>query len=383
MRKETRYNEIKNSRLWCWVTSLLHSGSLPTGEGGGRGRWSLVLFFSLLLFSCSKENVEEYADEHEVKFGVGFADVWKEGNFNSNKAKAVTRGELTRLDPPMTPVLHKVFVKATSKTNANSQLDLTLTNMSSSGALNPDGVTEFDITPADEIKEENYTLFDYEARTVIPEGFTGDTNYDNVWGAGTIPLYGSVDYLSGTGITENQNLRVYFPLKHNTVLVRFVLGVGSEIEAIRTLRLTSLKIYRSTELGLDGKPVYDTTDDATEIASANIVDEGTARNDELTTQGRKYLEFHVNPNSPELFETVGEEEVEKAWLRTVLIVATYDVYDKSGQLLRKDCTAKNTLALGFTPQANGRYYDIYATIKPDFLYVLSDNDKETADVVLR
>ena len=339
----------------------------------------MVLFFSLLLFSCSKENVEEYADEHEVKFGVGFADVWKEGNFNSNKAKAVTRGELTRLDPPVTPVLYKVFVKATSKTNANSQLDLTLTNMSSSGALNPGGVTEFDITPADEITEDNYTMYDYEARTVIPEDFTAETDYDNVWNAGTVPLFGTADYLSGTGVTDVQNLRVYFPLQHNTVLVRFVLGVGSEIDAIRTLRLTSLRIYRSTGMGADGKPEYDRDDAATVIASASPASSGDA----LTTAGRSYAEIHVNPDSPELFETVGEEEVEKAWLRTVLIVAGYDVYDKSGQLLRKDCTARNTLALGYTPQAKGRYYDIYATIKPDFLYVLSDNDKETADVVLR
>ena len=326
---------------------------------------------TLLLFSCSSpSSTEDYVDEHEVRFGVGFADVWKEGSFNGGKAKAVTRGELTRLDPPMTPVLYKVFVKATSKGNAASQLDLTLTNMSSSGALNPDGVTEFDITPADEIKEDNYTLFDYEARTIIPEDYTAETSYDNVWGAGTIPLYGTVDYLSGTGITEVQNLRVYFPLHHNTVLVRFVLGVGREIDAIRTLRLTSLMIYRSTALGTDGKPEYDTADESTAIAVAEIEDEGADRTDALTVQGRKYIEFHVNPASQEQLEPV-------------LIVATYDVYDKSGQLLRKDCTARNTLALGFTPQAKGRYYDIYATIKPDFLYVLSDDDKETADVVLR
>ena len=344
------------------------------------GGWGALF----LLFACSSpSSIEDYANEHDVKFCVGFADVWKEGQFNGNGAKAVTRGELTRLDPPTTPALYKVFVKATSKTDATSQLDLTLTNPSDGGMLNSVGVTEFVITPENVIIEDNYTLYDYEARTMIPDNFTDETTYDNVWEGGIVPLFSKTDYLSGTGITEGQDLHVYFPLLHNTVLVRFVLGVGSEIEAIRTLRLTSLKIYRSTELGLDGMPVYDTTDDATKIASANIVDEGADRNDELTTQGSKYIEFHVNPNSPELFETVGEEEVEKAWLRNVLIVATYDVYDKSGQLLRKDCTAKNTLALGFTSQAKGRYYDIYATIKPDFLYVLSDNDKETADVVLR
>ena len=108
----------------------------------------------MLFTSCSKDAVEDNADKHNVKFGVGFADIWKEGIFNSNTAKAVTRGELTRLDPPVTPVLYKVFVKATSKIDATSQLDLTLTNMSNSGALNSEGVTEFGITPADEIIEE-------------------------------------------------------------------------------------------------------------------------------------------------------------------------------------------------------------------------------------
>ncbi len=339
----------------------------------------LGIFVGMLFTSCSKDAVEDNADEHNVKFGVGFADIWKEGIFNSNTAKAVTRGELTRLDPPVTPVLYKVFVKATSKIDATSQLDLTLTNMSNSGALNSEGVTEFGITPADEIIEENYTLFNYEARTVIPEDFTEETNYDNVWDSGTIPLFSSVDYLSGTGITENQNLRVYFPLKHNTVLVRFVLGVNSEVDAIRTIRLTNLNIYSSTGLGTNGKPVYDKNDASTLIASATPAAPGDA----LTVVGRNCLEFHVNPKSPSLFETVDGIEEEKAYLRTILIVAEYDVYDKNDQLTRKGCIAQNTLTLGFTSKETGKYFDIYATVAPDFLYVLSDGDKETADVVLR
>ena len=332
----------------------------------------------MLFTSCSKDAVEDNADEHNVKFGVGFADIWKEGIFNSNTAKAVTRGELTRLDPPVTPVLYKVFVKATDKNDETSQLDLTLTNRSSEGILNSEGGTEFNITPEGEIIEENYTLYDYEARTVIPEGFTDETNYDNVWGSGTIPLYGTTDYLSGTGVTEEHNLRVYFPLKHNTILVRFVLGVSSEVDALRTLRLTSLKIYRSTGVGTNGKPVFDKNDAATVITSA----EPTATNNVLTTVGRNYLEFHVNANSPSFFETVNAMETERAYLRTVLIVAEYDVYDKNDQLTRTSCTAQNTLTLGFTSKEAGKYFDIYATVKPDFLYVLSDGDKETADVVL-
>lgn len=356
---------------------LSRTSSLPHHGGRGGVRGFFFLFFSLFLFSCSKDSVDDYADEHEVKFGVGFVDVWKEGNFSSNKAKAVTRGELQRLEPPTTSTLHKVFVKATNKTVEETPLDLKLEN--ASGTLNADGVTVFDITPKKIITEENYTLYNYEARTMIPEGFTDETNYDNVWGTGVIPLFGTNDYLSGTGITEGQNLRVYFPLKHNTVLVRFVLGVSSDVNAIRTIRLTNFKMYKSIGLGTNGKPAFDTEDVTTVIASVTP----EAPGDALTSVGSKYAEFHVNPNSAELFETVDEEEVEKEWLRTVLIVAEYDVYDKKGQITRTGCTAQNTLVLGFTSKENGKYFDIYASVKPDFLYVLSDGDKEMADVVLK
>ena len=316
--------------------------------------------------------MDDYADEHEVKFGVGFVDVWKEGNFSSNKAKAVTRGDLERLDPPAIPKLLNVFVEATEKADENVKMELTLTNKDGEGNLNSEGVSEFDITPK-AITEENYILYNYEARTMIPEDFPANTDYNNVWGDGRIPLFGNTDYLSGTGVTQ-ENLRVYFKLNHNTVvLVRFVLGVSSEIDVIRTIKLKSLNIYRSTGLGTNEKPEFDKNDATTVIASATPEAPGEA----LTTTGQKYAEFHVNPNAAELFETVGEEKVEKEWL------SQYDVYDKNGQITRSGCTAQNTLALGFTSKEKGKYYDIYVTVRPDFLYVLSDGDKEMADVVLK
>ena len=385
MKKETQHNnmDLGNSQS-IFGGFLSRTGSLPTGEGGGRGYCPsllllLLLLSFLLLFSCSSsDSLEDYVEEHEVRYGVGFVDVWQEGDFNSNKAKAITRGELQRQEPPKTPKLCKVFVEATEKADETSKLQLQLTNKDKDGNLNSESVTEFEITPKGAITEENYTTYNYEARTVIPEDFTNETDYNNVWGDGTIPLFGNNDYLSCTGITQ-ENLRVYFPLKHNTVLVRFMLGVSSDLDAIRTIKLTSLKIYRSTGLGTNDKPEFDKNDATTVIASATPEAPGEA----LTTTGQKYAEFHVNPNSAELFETVDEEEVEKEWLRTVLIVAEYDVYDKTRQLTRKSCTAQNTLALGFTSKEKGKYFDIYASVKPDFLFVLSDGDKEMADVVLR
>ena len=64
MRKITLHkNSFKNYGLWHLGTSLLHTGSLPTGEGGGRGR-VLGFLFLLLLSACTSSNdIEEIVGE--------------------------------------------------------------------------------------------------------------------------------------------------------------------------------------------------------------------------------------------------------------------------------------------------------------------------------
>lgn len=65
------------------------------------------------------------------------------------------------------------------------------------------------------------------------------------------------------------------------------------------------------------------------------------------------------------------------------IVTTYDIYDKKGNLVRSDCKATNKWSppVGLTIE-RGKCYTIRVTIKPTYLYQLSDPDLDNPSFVL-
>lgn len=330
------------------------------------------MLLGTLLMACSKD-IDDIEDDGSVKFKVASVEPWRAGSLSGNAAaKEITRAT----DVTKAPDVKKVYVKATPQEGDVKYL--VLTKVPSSTA-DKDGYFPYTIDPQ-VITAENIGLFTFDARTIVADSYADDKSYSNIWGeeksdATQLPLFGDVDYLSGIGEKDGVNLR--FSLAHNTALVRFFLGVGSGVNSIRTIKLKSLKIFKST--GVDeetGKPTFDT-----EGTSYVVNPVEPAVPEELTVAGRNFMEFHINPAAAELKD--GETSEILQYLKTVLIVAKYDVYDKSGQLTRKDCIAKNTLKLNIGENiTKGYYYDVVATINPDFLYVLSDGDK-VADVELK
>ena len=76
-------------------------------------------------------------------------------------------------------------------------------------------------------------------------------------------------------------------------------------------------------------------------------------------------------------------------VNTLIVTWKYDIYDKNPKkdsdgnliynLVRKDSEATNTLPLskvinGFTALERGKKYSIRLTVKPTYLYVMSDDD---------
>ena len=78
----------------------------------------------------------------------------------------------------------------------------------------------------------------------------------------------------------------------------------------------------------------------------------------------------------------------------LILTSTYDVYDTNitpehpdGNLVRKDCSATNTLVLSdlFSEQTEskrGWRYKVDLTITPTYLYVMSDPDLDNPTVVV-
>ena len=65
------------------------------------------------------------------------------------------------------------------------------------------------------------------------------------------------------------------------------------------------------------------------------------------------------------------------------LVTTYDVYDKQGTLVRPNCTVRNNLTTPLTQPLNaGEKLTLTATVKPTYLYQLSDSDMDDTKITI-
>lgn len=323
---------------------------------------SYILFFSILagalplVTSCSDD--DEASDNGTVQFGVTSA--WQKAD--------LTRA-LTEPDAPTTPAISYVYVQATPKAAYSS----TYSSVSfpiypaKAGSYTLDdktGYMQFHTNdPENEVlvKLDDIKKYDYTAKSMFP-GDSWTSPYKEPWTS--VPAYGHDDYLlAESSDTKIQIPHVLFTLKHQTALIRFVLGVDEDYVKMRDFKLKSIKVYKSNG-GTEKVPTFE------ESSDYEVNGYTSAAGDSLTTEGSLFLSFYVNP------------ALLTGNIKTVKVVAVYDVYDKSGQLSRKDCQASNTLTLNPDNLTKGYYYDILTTIVPDFLYVLSDNDK-TSDLELK
>lgn len=324
-----------------------------------------------LTVSCSSD--DDATTDGTVQYGV--AASWQNGT--------VTRS-ISPDDAPVSAVIDYVYVKATPKTQYASTLSAVafpIYPATSGGYTEKDQVEYMQFhtnDPENEINKyvrlSDVSKYEYTAKAMCP-GTSWTNHYSEPW-SGSAPALSVIDYL----MADNSDVtimspHILFTLQHQTAMLRMVIRVGEEYNKLRTFKLKSIKVYRSTG-GTAKTPVFSDSE-STLVATGNIDSEDSV----LTTDGAIYLSFNVNPESSE-FQNAD-------YLRSVKVVAVYDVYDKGpagdgvdAQITRKDCTAKNTLTLTLSDIRKGYYYNVITTLAPDFLYVLSDNDQQS-DLVLK
>ena len=72
-------------------------------------------------------------------------------------------------------------------------------------------------------------------------------------------------------------------------------------------------------------------------------------------------------------------------ITTLILTSVYDVYDRKGNLIRKDCKATNTIVLqelltGQIRAERGKRYTINLIVQPTYLYMLSEPDLDNPTV---
>ena len=196
---------------------------------------------------------------------------------------------------------------------------------------------------------------------------------------------------------DNQRYGVRLLADHLYASVKFNIFVNSEYNARRTIKLTKMELQTKTEkatvnasITLDKRPgtptpfaFESTTGSGDESASVELFrdDEGQVIETESTydKMSAEDKANYININ-PGYFG---------AWLYDDLyLVSTYDVYDKKGNLTRKECTAKNRLTSKLVSGTGepllkaGEQVTITLTVNPTYLYVLSDQELDNPTIVV-
>ena len=185
----------------------------------------------------------------------------------------------------------------------------------------------------------------------------------------------SVDYEGSVSAEGNY---VFLLFDHLYAALRIKMRVHDDYAALRTIKLKSLslKTYaggaassQKTDIMVDLKA---TTDGSNPIQTINYTPSGSAmtepmefwssESEELTTAPKTFV-GHFMPDG----------------ITTLVLTSVYDVYDTQRNLIRKDCKATNTMELselltGQETTRRGSRYTINMTIKPTYLYMLSEPD---------
>lgn len=179
---------------------------------------------------------------------------------------------------------------------------------------------------------------------------------------------------------------IYLLIDHLYAALQLNMNINSEYNALRTIKLTKLtlksnsvtKTYKVTATMTPNETNTSplavtyaaTTEDGKEIELYNGKGKGENGQDiEKELEVDKYIQF-LACTVPLSTNTQFEMET------------TYNVYDRKGNLIRKDCTAKNVLNLPTGGLARGQKYTFNLTVNPTYLYVLSDPDLDNPTVVV-
>lgn len=213
---------------------------------------------------------------------------------------------------------------------------------------------------------------------------------------------GQFDYVSQT---EDAHNYVYLLFDHIYSAMRFRFTVDATYDEVRTIKLRKVSIM-GTEEGFKANynaivTLTKKTDGTSPIQSI------TFNSDGYTTSADWFELYKWNgiPTPDPTEEDNGSNEVilkngvytnfmgsfmpgwSTNYTSNFTIRSTYDVYDKKGNLVRKDCTADNQIRLkslfNTSVIERGHMYSLTLLVEPTYLYMLSDPDLDNPSVKLK
>ena len=236
--------------------------------------------------------------------------------------------------------------------------------------------------------QKNYTVYGYIPKA---EGMTSSLSNVTTGGA-TLTIKGikpvtddDICIITGvkdtnTGLKEgqfgwymanaNDNFYMYLLLDHIYASVNFSMIIDAEYAQLRTIKLKTMKLR--TDKGSVNATITLTHNDTgtSPISSATYTSEGTSYEVEIFNDAEGIA---LDTETPLVINTC----FAPALSNNLTMVTTYDVYDRKGNLIRKNCTATNKVPL---EAARAQQVQLNLTVNPTYLNVLSDPDLDNPTV---
>ena len=186
---------------------------------------------------------------------------------------------------------------------------------------------------------------------------------------------------------------VFLLFDHLYSALRVNFRVQGDYNDLRTIKLKSLKL--KTQVG--GTVTKDKTDITIKLkandGSASPIEEISYTTSLSGVDNNDGIEFWSSASVSDEERTLTTDfkpftgHFMPNGITTLVLTSKYDVYDKKGNLLRKDCQATNTMVLNdlLTEQTvtrRGCRYTIKMTIEPTYLYVMSEPDLDNPTVTI-
>ena len=177
---------------------------------------------------------------------------------------------------------------------------------------------------------------------------------------------------------------LYLLFDHLCSALSIGIKVDGDYNTLRTIKLKQLTLQTATESGLMKEKADVEVDLVANTISINPI---TSLKYELTGDGASVFLSDDGLKLTTSYQSFLSHFLPITDVTKVVITSTYDVYDRKNNLVRKDCKASNTIRLSdiipyFQGVQRGWKYGINMTVKPTYLYVLSDPDLNNPTVTV-
>lgn len=160
-------------------------------------------------------------------------------------------------------------------------------------------------------------------------------------------------------VADTLSNAIYLLLRHIYSKYSLRMKVDSSYNTLRTIKVTDMKLS-ATAPSMNVEVTY-SHGSSPVVSMTALSGTATLQSDVLST------ETTLTTTTTDLASFYCAD-----LLNSIVLTTTFDVYDKAGNKLRSNCNTTNTVKVQYLEA--GKHYTITATIKPTYLYQLSETD---------